>query len=62
MLYADFESILKPADEQHKKRINKMKTERKNKTPYREKIKRMWPLDVPIHAHSTFALKIFLIH
>ena len=35
LLYADFERILKPVDEQYK--MNKMKTERKGKTPYIEK-------------------------
>ena len=34
MLYADFESILKPFDEWYRDRINTMKTERKGKAPY----------------------------
>ena len=37
MLYADFESILKPVDERYREKINKMKAERKGKTPYTEK-------------------------
>ena len=38
MLYADFESILKPVDERYREKINKMKAERKGKTPYTENI------------------------
>ena len=38
MLYADFESILKPVDEQYRYRMNTMKTERKGKASYIEKI------------------------
>ena len=38
MLYADFESILKPVDERYKDRMNAMTTERKCKVPYTEKI------------------------
>ena len=34
MLYAGFESILKPVDERYREKINKMKAERKGKTPY----------------------------
>ena len=33
-LYAGFESILKPVDERYREKINKMKAERKGKTPY----------------------------
>ena len=36
MLYADFESILKPVHEQYRVKVNKMKTERKEKIPYTE--------------------------
>ena len=39
MLYADFESILIPVDERYRDRMNTMKTERKGKVPYTEKIK-----------------------
>ena len=37
MLYADFESILKPVDERYRGKMNTMKTERKGKTLYTEK-------------------------
>ena len=32
MLYASFENILKPVEEQYREEMNKMKTERKGKT------------------------------
>ena len=38
MLYTDFESILKPVDDWYRDRMNTMKTEKKGKTPYTEKI------------------------
>ena len=38
MLYTDFESILKPVDERYRDRMNTMKTEKKGKAPYMEKI------------------------
>ena len=38
MLYADFESILKPVDERYKDKMNTMKAGRKGKAPYTEKI------------------------
>ena len=38
MLYADFESILKPVDEQYRGRMNTLKAERKGKASYTEKI------------------------
>ena len=53
MLYADFESILKPVDERHRHKMNTMKTERKGKAPYTEKINTHVPLGW--YAHSTFA-------
>ena len=34
MLYADFESILKPVDERYRDNMNRIKTERKVKSPY----------------------------
>ena len=37
MLDADFESILKPADEKYIEKINQMKTKQKGKTPCTEK-------------------------
>ena len=38
ILYADFESIVHPVDEKYREKMNKMKTERKGKSPYTEKI------------------------
>ena len=38
MMYADFESILKPIDERYRDRMNTMKTERKGNASYTEKI------------------------
>ena len=38
MLYADFESILKPVAERYRDRMNRMKTERKGKASYMVKI------------------------
>ena len=38
ILYADLESILKPVHERYRDRMNTMKTERKGKAPYTEKI------------------------
>ena len=52
VLYADFESILKPVDEQHRKKMNRMKTDRKGKTPYTEKINTHVPSGWCVH--STF--------
>ena len=40
MLYADFESILRPVDERYKDKMNTMKAERRGKAPYIEKIKK----------------------
>ena len=45
MLYADFESILKPVDERYRDKMNRMRTERKGKTQYTEKIKHMYHQD-----------------
>ena len=53
MLYADFESILKPVDERYRDRMNTMKTERKGKAPYTEKINTHVPSGWCVH--STFA-------
>ena len=53
MLYADFESILKPVDERYKDRMNPMKTERKDKASYTEKINTHVPSGWCVH--STFA-------
>ena len=53
MLYADFESILKPVDERYKDRMNAMKTERKDKASYTEKINTH--VQSGWCVHSTFA-------
>ena len=38
MLYADFESVLKAADERNRDRMDTMKTDGKGKASYTEKI------------------------
>ena len=38
MLYADFESISEPFDDQYRQKMKKMKTGRKSKTLHTEKI------------------------
>ena len=43
MLYADFESILKPVDEWYRDKMNRMKAGRKGKFSYTEKINRHVP-------------------
>ena len=45
MLYADFESILKPVDERYREKMNTVKAERKFKAPYTEKINTMYLQD-----------------
>ena len=53
MLYADFESILKPVDERYRDRMNTMKAGWKGKAPYTEKINTHVPSGWCVH--STFA-------
>ena len=53
MLYADFESILKPVDEWYKEKMNRMKAGRKGKAPYTEKISKHVPSAWCVH--SAFA-------
>ena len=53
MLYANFQSILKPVDKRCRDRMNTMKTERKGKAPYTEKINTHVPSGWCVH--STFA-------
>ena len=43
MLYAEFESILKPVEERYRDKMNTMKTERKSKASYAEKINTQVP-------------------
>ena len=50
MLYADFESILKPVDERYRDRMNTMKTERKGKASYAEKINTHVPSGWCVHS------------
>ena len=52
MLYADFESVLKPVDERYKEKANTMKAGRKGKAPYTEKINTHVPSGWCVH--STF--------
>ena len=53
MMYADFESILKPVHERYRnKMMNTMKTERKGKVSYTEKINAHIPSGCCVH--STF--------
>ena len=37
ILYADFESIVKPVDERYREKMNRMKAGRKRRAPYAEK-------------------------
>ena len=53
MLHAEFQSIAKPADKQYIEIVNQMKTERKLKAPYTEKINTHVPSG--LFAQSTFA-------
>ena len=53
MLYADFESILKPVDERHREKMNTIKAEGKGKVSYTEKINTHVPPGWCVH--STFA-------
>ena len=53
MLYADFESILKPVDERYRNKMNTMKTDRKGKASYTEIINTHVPSGWCVH--STFA-------
>ena len=55
MLYADFESILKPFDERYRDRMKTMKTERKGKASNTEKINTHVPSEWFVH--STFAYR-----
>ena len=54
MLYADFESILKPVDERYRDKMNTMKTERKGKTSYTEKVNRHVPSAWCVHSTFTY--------
>ena len=54
MLYADFESILKPVDERYRDEMNTRKTERIGKAPYTEKINRHVPSGWCVHNTFTY--------
>ena len=54
MLYADFESILKPVDERYRDKMNKMKTERKGKASYTENINTHVPSGWCVHSTFVF--------
>ena len=54
MLYADFESILKPVDERYRDKINTMKTERKGKASYTEKINTHVPSGRCLHSTCAY--------
>ena len=60
MMYADFQSILKPVDEHYEGKINTVKAERKGKAAYTAKInthvQSRWCV------HRTFAYRDILIH
>ena len=60
MLYADFESILKPVDEQYKDKMNTMKAGRKGKAPYTEKITHIYRQDDVYTA--PLSMEVSLIH
>ena len=55
MLYADFESILKPVDKRYRDKMNTMKADRKDKAPYTEKINTHIPSGWCVHI--TFAYR-----
>ena len=50
MLYADFESILKPVDERYREKMNTMKVKRKGKGPYTENINTHVPPGWCVHS------------
>ena len=54
MMYADFESILKPVDERYKEKMNTMKAGRKGKAPYTEKINTHVPSEWCLHSTFTY--------
>ena len=50
MMYADFESILKPVDERYRDKMNTVKAGRKGKAPYTEKINTHIPSGWCVHS------------
>ena len=45
MLYADFESILKPVNEQYMEKMNQRKTKREVKTPIQKRYAHVYRMD-----------------
>ena len=54
MLYADFQSILKPVSEWYRDRMNTMKPERKGNASYTEKINTHVPSGWCIHSNFAY--------
>ena len=54
MLYADFQSILKPVNERYRDKMNKMKAGRKGRAPYTEKISNHIPSGWCVHSTFTY--------
>ena len=54
MLYADFESILKPTDERYKDKMNQLKNERKGKASYTEKLNTHVPSGWCVHSKFAY--------
>ena len=54
MMYADFESILKPVNERYRDKMNRMKVGRKGKAPYTEKINTHVPSGWCVHSKFAY--------
>lgn len=54
MLFADFESILKPVDERYKAKMKRMKIERKSEGPYTEKFNTHVPSRWFVHSKFAY--------
>ena len=54
MLYADFESILKPVDERYRDKMKQMKAERKDKASYTEKLNTHVPSGWCVHSKFAY--------
>ena len=54
MLYADFESILKPVDDRYRDKMNTMKAGRKGKAPYTEKINTHVRSECCVHSNFAY--------
>ena len=60
-LYSNLVTILKPVEEQYKDKMNQMKTERRNKTPYTKKLSTRMYLLAGVYT-SPLLIEMFLIH